>query len=160
MQGRVYSRCCDAEFGDARCRIDATVAPLLAQRRVVAVSGMLDLVVAAPAPPSPLYWRLGRLTVLDGMAAGWPGQIADQQAEPDGSTRLTLWLAPPVAIRAGDRVALTAGCDKRFTTCRNRFDNGVNFQGFPHMPGLDFAYGYADGETEHDGRPLFKDDAS
>ncbi|OLP54914.1 beta tubulin [Rhizobium rhizosphaerae] len=159
VQGRLYGRCCDADFGDARCGIDATSPPLLAQRRVVAVAGALDILVAAPAPPSSLYWRLGRLAVLDGAAAGWQAQIADQRAEPDGSTRLTLWLAPPVAISVGDRVALTAGCDKRFSTCRDRFGNGVNFQGFPHMPGLDFAYGYADGDTEHDGRPLYQDDA-
>ena len=29
-------------------------------------------------------------------------------------------------------------CDKRFETCRGVFGNGVNFRGFPHMPGQDF----------------------
>ena len=48
----------------------------------------------------------------------------------------------------------TAGCDKRRETCRDKFANILNFQGFPFMPGSDFAYGYADGETVHDGRPL------
>ncbi|SFE47808.1 phage conserved hypothetical protein BR0599 [Methylobacterium sp. 13MFTsu3.1M2] len=33
--------------------------------------------------------------------------------------------------------SLTAGCDKRLATCRDRFANAVNFQGFPHMPGND-----------------------
>ena len=28
-------------------------------------------------------------------------------------------------------------CDKRFATCRDVFDNAVNFRGFPHMPGND-----------------------
>ena len=51
---------------------------------------------------------------------------------------------------------MTAGCDKRFSTCRTKFANGLSFRGFPHMPGSDFTYGYADGETTHDGRPLYE----
>jgi hypothetical protein len=39
--------------------------------------------------------------------------------------------------------------------CRERFGNGLNFRGFPHMPGSDFAYSYVSGETTHDGSVLF-----
>ena len=31
-----------------------------------------------------------------------------------------------------------AACDKRWSTCRTTFGNGVNFQGFPDVPGDDF----------------------
>lgn len=31
-----------------------------------------------------------------------------------------------------------ASCDKRWATCRQVFGNGVNFQGFPDIPGDDF----------------------
>jgi len=37
---------------------------------------------------------------------------------------------------------VTFGCDKRFSTCRDRFANGVNFRGFPHIPGNDFVIAY------------------
>ena len=57
--GRTYGRDCDADLGDARCRVD-----------------------------------LG----------AFPGEI----------------------------------CDKRWTTCRSKFGNGANFQGFPDVPGDDF----------------------
>lgn len=30
------------------------------------------------------------------------------------------------------------GCDKRWATCVGIFDNGINFQGFPDIPGDDF----------------------
>lgn len=36
-----------------------------------------------------------------------------------------------------------AVCDKRFDTCTGRFSNGVNFQGFPDIPGDDFLTLYA-----------------
>ncbi len=29
-------------------------------------------------------------------------------------------------------------CDKRWSTCRSKFANGINFQGFPAVPGDDF----------------------
>ena len=51
---------------------------------------------------------------------------------------LDLWQRAPRPIRPGDAFTVTAGCDKRFDTCRSRFANAKNFRGFPHMPGNDF----------------------
>ena len=53
-----------------------------------------------------------------------------------------LWQAAPEPIDAGDTFTVTAGCDKRFSTCRNRFGNGADFRGFPHIPGNDFVISY------------------
>jgi uncharacterized phage protein (TIGR02218 family) len=61
---------------------------------------------------------------------------------------------PGAAPAPGDMVTVTAGCDKAFETCSAKFANTLNFQGFPHLPGSDFAYGYADSGTVHDGRPI------
>jgi uncharacterized phage protein (TIGR02218 family) len=41
-------------------------------------------------------------------------------------------------LAVGDRVRLTAGCDKRMETCRLKFNNFLNFQGFPDLPGEDW----------------------
>lgn len=47
--------------------------------------------------------------------------------------------------------AFAGGCDKRFTTCADRFGNSLNFRGFPAIPGNDFLSRWpADGER-HDG---------
>ncbi len=43
----------------------------------------------------------------------------------------------------GDLLRLEAGCDKRLETCRLKFDNVVNFRGFPHIPGEDWLIGGA-----------------
>ena len=55
-----------------------------------------------------------------------------------GAVTLELWqqMGKPVAV--GDTFAVTAGCDKQFTTCRSRFSNADNFRGFPHIPGNDY----------------------
>jgi uncharacterized phage protein (TIGR02218 family) len=37
----------------------------------------------------------------------------------------------------------SAGCDKQFATCRDRFGNAANFRGFPHIPGNDYVISHA-----------------
>jgi uncharacterized phage protein (TIGR02218 family) len=54
----------------------------------------------------------------------------------------------------GDPFTVTAGCDKLFGTFVAKFENGVNFRGFPHMPGNDFALSYARGGDDNDGSPV------
>ena len=54
----------------------------------------------------------------------------------------------------GDAFTVKAGCDKAFSTCKAKFANDLNFQGFPHLPGNDAAYGYATEEQIFDGSPL------
>jgi uncharacterized phage protein (TIGR02218 family) len=55
---------------------------------------------------------------------------------------------------AGDAVVVTAGCDKSFSTCKAKFGNGLNFRGFPHLPGNDRAYEYVSEGAVFDGGAL------
>ena len=57
-----------------------------------------------------------------------------------GEVRLALWLQMPEPLAEGDLFAVTAGCDKRFETCRTKFANAVNFRGFPYLPGNDSSW--------------------
>lgn len=43
------------------------------------------------------------------------------------------------------------GCDKRSSTCSSRFDNLLNFRGFPTIPGEDFLTVYPARGERHDG---------
>lgn len=43
----------------------------------------------------------------------------------------------PETITNGDTLLIRSGCDKTLETCKTTFDNVENFQGFPHIPGLD-----------------------
>lgn len=53
---------------------------------------------------------------------------------------------------AGDHPAFGAGCDKRSSTCTERFDNLLNFRGFPAVPGEDFLTVYPARGERHDGK--------
>jgi uncharacterized phage protein (TIGR02218 family) len=68
---------------------------------------------------------------------------------------LELWQPMSHAIAIGDEFTVTAGCDKRFTTCQSKFANAVNFRGFPHMPGNDFITAVArPGDPNNNGSAL------
>ena len=51
--------------------------------------------------------------------------------------RLTLFLSMPFPIQVGDTFSVYAGCDKRLTTCIDKFANVTNFRGEPYVPGQD-----------------------
>jgi uncharacterized phage protein (TIGR02218 family) len=67
-------------------------------------------------------------TALDGMPETALRLDAQGQAERVSVQRL----AP------GDLVRLSAGCDLRAVTCREKFGNFRNFRGFPHVPSEDW----------------------
>jgi uncharacterized phage protein (TIGR02218 family) len=150
-QGRLYARRCDAEFGDGRCGVN------LASHAVagtVISAGMDGTLHAAGLGGHGAGWfRNGRLSFTSGRLAGLAFTIADHEVS-SGEAALTLWSPPAALPGIGDGFTVVAGCDKTRETCSARFGNILNFQGFPYMPGGDFAYGYADGDSVHDGRPI------
>ena len=87
------------------------------------------------------YFAGGLAVVTSGTETGAKRLIVAHTVEGD---RAVLTLREPrfARLSAGDTLVLTAGCDKRFETCRTKFGNGINFQGFPHLPGNDRAFSY------------------
>lgn len=152
MRGRIYARQCDAVFGDARCGM--SLAAYRAMATVTAVRDDMHVEVSGLSGFAERFFRYGVLSFTGGAAKGLSADVEDHRRL-EGADELTLWLPMAAEIAVGDTLEVTAGCDKRFSTCKVKFGNGLNFQGFPHIPGSDFSYGYADGETVHDGSPLY-----
>lgn len=148
-QGRVYGRRCDASLGDGRCRV--SLSALQSAAMVSAQRDRSHLTVTGLVERESGFFDQGSLRFADGSTA----MIERHVAEEGGVGRLTLWLPLERDVAESEAVLLTAGCDKSFATCRARFANGLNFRGFPHMPGSDFSYSYADGDGQHDGGVLF-----
>lgn len=82
------------------------------------------------------WFTQGRLVFASGANAGFATEVKSHRVD-GGVVRIELWQRPPETVAAGDTFVVTAGCDKRFETCRDRFANTLNFRGFPHMPGND-----------------------
>lgn len=154
VQGRIYSRRCDAELGDARCGVDLSGSAYRGEGAIVEVLSQTRIAVSGLDGFAGGFFRYGTAHFSSGANAGVKADIDAHAA--GGGVTLTLFLPPPLPLVAGDTFAIMAGCDKSFAACRTKFANTLNFRGFPHMPGSDFALGYADGDTVHDGRPLYR----
>lgn len=148
-QGRLYNRRCDADLGDSRCRVD--LSGWRATSTVAAVEDRSHLRLSGLSGFAHAFFDGGTLEM-----GGRRHAIDRHQRLTDGTARLTLWLPLDVLPGPGEGAVITAGCDKRFATCKARFGNRHNFRGFPQVPGSDFSYSYADGERLHDGGAIFE----
>ena len=135
--GRIYQKPCTAVLGDKSCRFDTTTPGYWVEGEVLAVSESGAVRLSGGGSFADAWFDGGRLDVLTGEASGLWGTIK-RDAQGDGTRALTLWSAIGGGLAAGDRVRLTAGCDKRSSSCRLKFNNFINFQGFPDLPGEDW----------------------
>ncbi|MCO4318339.1 DUF2163 domain-containing protein [Phyllobacterium sp. 21LDTY02-6] len=148
VDGRCVKRLCDAQLGDARCGYarsgqggsqNGIVAEILSDREII-VSG-----VAAPNG-----WFVNGAVRLPGGG----GTVVVNQLAWGAQLRLGLRDTPAPGLKPGDAIVLMPGCDKSFAQCRAKFGNGINFRGFPHLPGNDAIYSFANGRDNFDGGAL------
>jgi hypothetical protein len=78
------------------------------------------------------YFDYGVLTFTTGLNTGLSMEVKSYTVG-----QIVLQLPFPYAVAAGDTYSLTAGCDRSFATCKDRFNNVLNFRGEPYVPGLD-----------------------
>ncbi|OJU02738.1 MAG: beta tubulin [Rhizobium sp. 63-7] len=154
-QGRLFGRRCDATLGDGRCGVNLASGAYRGTGDILSVADATHLRVGGLSGFAAGFFRYGVLTFTSGRHVGMSVDI-DGHVVDGAAVDLVLWLPMARLPEVGDAFAIVAGCDKAFSTCRAKFSNTINFRGFPHIPGSDFAYSYADGETVHDGRALFE----
>lgn len=136
--GRIYAAACDATLGDARCGVNTAAITVVgavtsaASRRQFTASGL---------SAQPVDWFGGGLVrFTSGANAGLGMEV---QAFTAGGV-FTLHLPMPHDVAAGDTFEAVPGCRKRFADdCVAKFTNGINFRGFPHVPGNDAVIGNA-----------------
>ncbi|MBI3150089.1 MAG: DUF2163 domain-containing protein [Betaproteobacteria bacterium] len=126
---RLTQATCDADLGDARCKI------VLA---TWTVTGTIDSVTSnrqftdAARTEATDWFTGGKITFTSGLNNG----LSMEVKESTSAGVIKLHELMPFDIAAGDTYSMYAGCAKRFTEdCIGKFSNGVNFRGFPHLPG-------------------------
>ena len=140
-QGRVIQRPCAAILGDGACRFNLTQPGYFSERAVEGVEEGRVFRWTAFTGFDDRWFERGRFRVLTGVAAGVIGVVKNDRLTATGR-EVELWQAVLPGVVPGDVVRLEAGCDKRAETCRLKFANFVNFQGFPHVPGEDWLASY------------------
>lgn len=153
-QGLVFQRTCSAVLGDRRCGVNLDRSEYRTEVEIDSVSDGKTFTFASFPSFEGGWFERGVLTVLNGAGKGLAAHIKVDRRTSGSGRRLVLWQSIRAALKYGDRIRLAAGCDKRSVTCRNKFDNMVNFRGFPAIPGEDWLMAYPNDRVPNNGGKL------
>lgn len=134
QHGRIYSASCDADLGDSRCGVN--LPSMTVGSTITGIGANPRKVFADNSRVEPDGWfDGGRITFTSGDNAGQSVEV--KSYELSGGV-IAVQLALPYDVAPGDGYTMSPGCFKRFSTdCVGKFANGVNFRGFPDVPGMD-----------------------
>jgi len=147
QSGRVFQFGCDADLGDARCKVDLDTGPFKDTGSVIEVESARTFRVTGLGTHAAGWFTEGRLSWTSGANKGAALEIRRHDIV-GGDVTLETWHDFHATVALGDAFTVTAGCDKSFETCKNKFSNALNYQGFPHMPGNDFVLSVGDSQDD------------
>lgn len=131
-KGRLFQHGCDAILGDGRCGVNVSLPQYSVNGAIAALrENGIDVSGADDFADDWFSRGLVRFDASRSMEIRTHKLVGDL-------ARIEFWSKPKFTLTVGDNVTLTAGCDKQFATCRDKFSNAINFRGFPTMPGTDF----------------------
>ncbi len=126
--GRTYGVDCEVrEFGDDECKVD--VPALTITGTVTAATSRRRFNATLTTSEDPGYYNLGVLTFTSGDNAGYARELK-RDDEDDVQGHLSVWDQFPEEIQIGDTFTLAPGCDRRKSTCRDKYSNLLNFRGY------------------------------
>lgn len=155
VQGRLFENSCDADLGDSRCRVNLDSTEFHAQGVVASILDRQTFIVSGVNSYSDGWFDRGLLSWSEGLNAGRSIEVDAQYAALNGQ-QVRIWLPMSDDVVVGDAFSIVAGCDKLFPTCQGKFNNVVNFRGFPHIPGNDVAFRFARAGRSNNGRALVR----
>ncbi len=140
--GRVYQKPCSAVLGGRGCSFDLETPGYFYEAPVARVEDNRVFSFEGATEFESDWFQRGRLEVVTGAATGLTGSIKRDRFSSDGFRDLEIWEPLRATIAPGDIVRVSAGCDKRMETCRLKFNNLMNYQGFPDIPEEDWVTVY------------------
>jgi len=120
---------CRRVLGDSRCRVNLEKYRL--HGTITSVIDARTFEISALNNKADLY-QGGEFMVTGGAASGQACEIRG-----GSGSRITLYVPLTSTPAAGDAVRLTRGCDGTRGTCKGVYDNLINFDGEPDLPGTD-----------------------
>lgn len=128
--GNLTSKTCRVRLGSTKCTKDltsftvATTVSAVTSNQVFTGSGLAQ---------ADDYFGNGELLWTGGDNAGLRALVKQF-----ASGVITLLLPAYYTVQVGDAFTIIAGCRKRLDEdCKTKFNNVLNFQGEPHLPGID-----------------------
>lgn len=129
--GAVTSKTCRARLGDTKCT--KSLAAFTHTASVTSVASN-QVFTASSLGQAADYFGNGLLTWTSGPSAGLSALV---RTFASGGV-ITLSLPMLLTVAVGHSFSIVAGCRKRLAEdCATKFSNVLNFQGEPHLPGID-----------------------
>lgn len=126
--GRVITAACPVTLGDSECAKDLTAFTYTGTLDAVDSSGLV-LTDAARAEATG-WFDFGKITMTSGLSSGFSQDIKSSTS----AGVITMHGTLPYGAAVGDTYTIVAGCDKKKTTCKDKYSNLNNFRGFPDTP--------------------------
>jgi uncharacterized phage protein (TIGR02218 family) len=153
--GRIFQHLCDARLGDGHCGVDLDEPVFAGTATVVAIRDRHHLEFGGLEGFAAGWFAFGHGTWASGARQGRRDGVLSHGRE--GAIDVVCFdAAVGESVEPGDVVDLVAGCDRQIATCAAKFDNVVNFRGFPHIPGTDYVLRHPRSGDPLDGRPVVK----
>ncbi|NJK36136.1 MAG: DUF2163 domain-containing protein [Oscillatoriales cyanobacterium SM2_2_1] len=132
--GELTSKSCRAQLGDNRCTVNLT--PFTFTGTVTQIVSPIFFFSLGLSQPFQFFSN-GLITFTSGANEGFETEVAFSTID-----QVLLFEEPPNDLSIGDTYTIVAGCNKSREVCRDKFQNAINFQGEPDVPGNLF---YANG---------------
>lgn len=126
--GRIVTLRCQYDLGDSDCGYSLSAD----SGEVDSVTSARRVFVDAALSQADGYYNGGKVVWTSGENTGRTMDVRRYIASTD-----TIELFEPMQsdIAVSDQYSIYRGCDKTIATCIGTFSNGVNFGGFPYVPG-------------------------
>jgi uncharacterized phage protein (TIGR02218 family) len=123
-----WSSTCRADLGDSRCTVD--IDALKTNGTVTAIDSQFTFEDTSLTLADDDV-ALGLVHWLTGNNAGLAMEVKGNVSATD---KITMFTPAPFVIQVGDTYDVYPGCDKSLSTCRDTYNNVINFQGEPFIP--------------------------
>ena len=154
-KGRRYQSGCDTSVGSVRCGIDIDTPVYRGEAQVEMVNSRYSIEVSGLGSFAPGWFSFGTANWISGKRALLKDSIKSHKSSGSNAI-LTFEDVVGDWVINGDRLSVFVGCNRTFSTCKNKFANALNFQGFPHIPGSSFLFSYPLAGDDLNGSPLIK----
>jgi uncharacterized phage protein (TIGR02218 family) len=151
--GRSFQASDTVVLGDAQNKFDLNTPGYAFEGPVEEIEERKRFRFAALDQFADRWFERGRAEILSGAGQGLTGWVKNDRLRATGR-EVELWQALPAAIAPGDLIRFEAGYDGRVETAQLKFNNLINYRGFPHIPGEDWLMAYPSSAREMDGGSL------
>ncbi|HHB82716.1 MAG TPA: DUF2163 domain-containing protein, partial [Devosia sp.] len=155
VKGRRYQYLCDVMVGASRCGIDTQSSLYKGTGIVVSIESRTTLTLSGLGGFASGWFAMGRAIWTSGKRIQLNDGITSHKLS---AGIAALGFSEPLGdwVKTGDSANVFVGCDRRFSTCKDKFSNEINYQGFPHIPGNDHVFSYLKSGDSLDGEAIIK----